>query len=225
MNKQTWLLYLGWSLAAGVVGFSISLFFSGWLHLSRRLYVIPYVGLSGLFLYAFAVWSEVDFTRLLLDNRFLGLATGILLGAWMVKNTLSQPASTRTTGFTLLFDLLWLGVTYGLMDALVLSALPVLATWQAFALLGWTSTWLGKIIGGLLAVAASIAVAYHLGYTEYRSGKVFGSVIGNTTMTLGYLLTGNPLASILSHIIMHIEGVLRGPASVVQLPPHYQKEN
>jgi len=134
---------------------------------------MPYVGLSGLFLYAFAVGSEVDF--------------------------------------------------YGLTDALLLSVLPVLATWQAFALLGWTSIWLGKIIVGLLAVAASIAVtvAYHLGYAEYRPGKVFRTVIGNTTMTLGYLLTGNPLASILSHIIMHIAGVLRGPASVIQLPPHY----
>jgi hypothetical protein len=223
MNNQTWLLYLGWSLAAGVAAFSISLRFSGWQRLSRRRYGIPYIGLSGLFLYAFAVWSEVDLNRLFLNNWYWGLAAALLLGAWMVKNILSQPASTRTTGFTLLFDLLWLGMAYGLMDALLLSVLPVLATWQAFALLGWTSIWLGKIIVGLLAVAASIAVtvAYHLGYTEYRGGKVFGPVIGNTTMTLGCLLTGNPLASILSHIIMRIAGVLRGPASVIQFPPHY----
>ncbi len=226
MNDQTWLLYLGWNLGAGVVGFSISFFFSGWRRLSRRLYMIPYIGLSGLFLYAFTSWSNVDFTRLLLNNWHWGFAAAMLLGVWMVKNILSQPASKRTTGFTLLFDLLWLGVAYGLTDALLLSVLPVLATWQAFALLGWTSTWLGKIIVGLLTVIASIAVTvvYHLGYTEYREGKVIGPVIGNTAMTLGYVLTGNPLAAILSHIIMHIAGVLRGPASVIQLPPHYHKE-
>jgi hypothetical protein len=41
-------------------------------------------------------------------------------------------------------------------------------------------------------------------------------------MTLGYLLTTNPLAAMLSHIAMHIAGVFHGPASVTQLPPHYQ---
>jgi hypothetical protein len=48
-----------------------------------------------------------------------------------------------------------------------------------------------------------------------------GPVIGNTATTLGYLLTNNPLAAIFSHIAMHIAGVLHGPASVIQLPPHY----
>ena len=31
----------------------------------------------------------------------------------------------------------------------------------------------------------------------------------------------NPLTAILSHIAMHVAGVLHGPASVIQLPPHY----
>ena len=61
----------------------------------------------------------------------------------------------------------------------------------------------------------------HLGYPEYRSAGMMGPVIGNSTMTLGYLLTNNPLAAILSHVAMHVTAVLHGPASVVQLPPHY----
>lgn len=36
-------------------------------------------------------------------------------------------------------------------------------------------------------------------------------------MTLGYLITGNPLAAVISHIAMHIAGVLHGPDTVVQL--------
>ncbi len=39
-------------------------------------------------------------------------------------------------------------------------------------------------------------------------------------MTFGYLVTNNPITAIFSHIAMHIAGVLRGPASVTQLPPH-----
>jgi hypothetical protein len=123
----------------------------------------------------------------------------------------------------LLFDIVWSGVIYGLTDALLLSVLPVLATWQAFNLLEWTATWPGKILVGVLAVIASLGVtiAYHAGYPEYRGKGLLGPAIGNTAMTLGYLVTNNPLAAVLSHIAMHIAGVLHGPASVVQLPPHY----
>jgi hypothetical protein len=115
-------------------------------------------------------------------------------------------------------------VIYGLMDALLLSVLPVLATWQAFTVLEWTLTWPGKILVGALAILASllVTIAYHLGYPEYHGKGLFGPVIGNTTMTLGYLLTTNPIAAMLSHVAMHIAGVLHGPASVIQLPPHYQ---
>jgi hypothetical protein len=37
-----------------------------------------------------------------------------------------------------------------------------------------------------------------------------------------YLLTTNPIAAVFSHVAMHVAGVLHGPASVMQLPPHYQ---
>jgi hypothetical protein len=66
-----------------------------------------------------------------------------------------------------------------------------------------------------------VTAAYHLGYPEYRGVGLFGPVIGNSSMTLGYLITNNPLAAVVSHIAMHIASVLHGPATVVQLPPHY----
>ena len=77
---------------------------------------------------------------------------------------------------------------------------------------------------GVIVVLLSlfVAVSYHQGFPEYRlSGGIAGPTIGNGVMTLGYLLTNNPLAAIFSHIAMHVAGVLHGPASVMQLPPHY----
>ena len=222
MNK-VWYVYLGWIVAAGVLGFAISGIFAGLLRLPRNIYLIPYFGLAGLFLYTYARWSGLSLGSLIRHNWYWGLIGAILLGLFTVKNILSQPSSPRSEGFTLVFDLLWSGVMYGLVDALLLSVLPVLATWQAFTLLNWTGNWPGKILVGVIAVIASLLVtaAYHLGYPEYRGGGLFGPVIGNTAMTLGYLITNNPLAAILSHIAMHIAGILHGPASVMQLPPHY----
>lgn len=222
MNK-IWYACLGWVVAAALLGFAISALFSGLLRLPRNLYLIPYIAIISLFLYAYLKWSGLVLGDLMRHHWVWGLIGAVLLAIFTVNNILSQPASPRPEGFSLAFDLLWSGVMYGLIDALLLSVLPVLATWQAFNLLNWTANWPGKILVGLLAVVASLFVtaAYHLGYPEYRGAGLFGPVIGNTSMTLGYLLTNNPIAAIFSHIAMHIAGVLHGPASVVQLPPHY----
>jgi hypothetical protein len=221
--NNIWYAYLGWIIAAGLLGFAISRFFAGVLHLPRNLYLIAYIGISGLFFYAYTQWSGSSIAELLLHNWVWGLVSALLLAVFLIRNVLSQPISSRATGFPLLLDLLWSGIAYGLTDALLLTVLPVFATWQAFTLLNWTVTWPGRILVGVIAMFASILVtaAYHLGYPEYRGNGMRGPVIGNTTMTLGYLLTSNPLAAILSHIAMHIAAVLHGPASVIQLPPHY----
>jgi hypothetical protein len=222
MNK-VWYAYLGWIVLAGLLGFAISFLFAGILHLPRSLYLIPYVGFSSLFLYAFVRWSRISPGDLIRHHWVWGVIGGILFAIFTVNNVLSQPASARSGGAALGFDLLWSGVMYGLIDALLLSVLPVLATWQAFSLLNWTANWPGKILVGALAIVASLLVTavVHLGYPEYRGMGLVAPSIGNTTMTVGYLITTNPLTAVISHIAMHVAGVLHGPASVVQLPPHY----
>jgi len=90
--------------------------------------------------------------------------------------------------------------------------------------LGWTASWPGKILVGFIAVLASlfVTVSYHLGYPECREkGGLFGPTLGNGAMTIGYVLTNNPISAIFSHIAMHVAGVMQGPESVLQLPPHY----
>jgi len=54
MNKD-WYVYLGWVAAAGLLGFVLSTIFAGTLRLPRNLYLIPYIGISGLFFYAYIV--------------------------------------------------------------------------------------------------------------------------------------------------------------------------
>jgi hypothetical protein len=222
--ERAWWSYLIWILAAAVLGYGIAAIFSGWLHLPRRLFLAPYVILAGLFLYAYKQWSGVLVSSLVRQNWIWAVIGTILLGLFLARNVLSQPASPRATGPRLFFDLLWSGIVYGGMDALFLSVLPVLAAQQAFTALGWTETISGKILVGAIALLLSlfVTISYHWGFAEYQSDDgLSGPTIGNGVMSLGYLLTNNPLTAIFSHMIMHITGVLHGPASVMQLPPHY----
>ena len=126
-------------------------------------------------------------------------------------------------GLQLAFDLVWLGLVYGLLDALFLSVLPIFAIWQAFSGLGWTGSWPKRLVVGIVALVASLLVtaAYHWGYPEYSGSKLLAPVVGNGVMSLAYLLTTNPLGAILSHMAMHVSAVLHGINTAVQLPPHY----
>ena len=112
---------------------------------------------------------------------------------------------------------------YGLTDALFLNVMPVLAVGLWASALDWTTTLWGKIAVGLIGLGASllVALAYHLGYPEFRNSKVGTVLVGNSVITLAFLLSGNPLGSIISHSIMHIAAVLQGPETTLQLPPHY----
>ena len=223
MNK-IFALNLTWIAAAGLLGFLITAVFAGMFRLPRGVFLVIYLALAAPFLYAFVRWSSLSIDELLRRNWIWGLVAAVLIGAFLVRNILSQPDSSHSQGLSLVFDIAWLGVVYGTLDALFLSVLPVLAAWQAFSALGWTDTLGGKIVVGLIALIASLVVtaAYHLGYPEYRSsGGVMGPSIGNGVMTFGYILTNNPFAAVFSHIAMHIAGVLHGPATVIQLPPHY----
>ena len=93
----------------------------------------------------------------------------------------------RPEGLRLIWDLIWLGVVYGLVDALILSVLPVLATWRAFSAHGWTGSPAGKIGSAhwQLRRAYWWSPRYHLGYTEYRDGDIVNPVIGNGVMSVG----------------------------------------
>ena len=222
MNKA-WYLYLLWIVAGGALGFAVAAVFAGLLRLPRALFLVPYVVLVSAFLYGYVHWSGLDVWDLVVRHWPWGLAGAAIVGAFVVRNVLSQPAFPRPQGLELAFDLVWFGVVYGTLDALLLSVMPLLATWQAFSSLGWTVTWPGRLAAGAAAIAASLLVAavYHLGYPEFRGPSVAAPVFGNGVMSLGYLLTTNPIAAVFSHVAMHISAVLHGLETTAQLPPHY----
>ncbi len=222
MNKKWW-VHLLWVLAAAVLGLLVSFVFAGVLQLPRRWFVAVYALVVSLFLYRYARWCGVKRWTQARQRWGWGLVGAGVAGAFVVSNVLSQPASPTPQGLALVFDLLWLGVVYGLLDALLLSVLPVYAVWQAFTALGWTGRWPKRLVVGGVAVVASllVTVTYHWGYPEFRGGQVMAPVLGNGVMSLAYLLTTNPLAALLSHVAMHVTAVLHGLNSAVQLPPHY----
>src|SRR5919202_2219829 len=93
--RRAWWSYLLWIPAAALLGFAIPVIFASLLHLQRSMYLIPYVAFVSLFLYAFLRWSSLSLASLFRHNWVLGVVGAVLLGAFLVRNVFSQPASTR----------------------------------------------------------------------------------------------------------------------------------
>ncbi len=206
-----------------MLAFGIAAIFAGILHLARPIYLVPYISLVSLFFYLYIRWSGFDLITFLKHNWYWGLLGAVITGTFMVRNILEQPASSHSQGIPLAFDLVWLGVIYGAVDGLLLSVFPVITTRAAFTSLGWTAHWYGKFGVALIGLVSSfiIILIYHLGYPEFRSDVVFEIGGGQSILTAFYLLANNPFTAVLAHMAMHIAGVLHGPATVMQLPPHY----
>ena len=220
---MTWYVHLAWVVMAGLLGFLVAVVFSRWLRMPRSWYLLPYVIFTGAFAWLYFQWSQIRLWDLFQNNWIWGVVGAIVVGIFVVRNILSQPASPHSKGGRLAWDVVWLGGVYGFMDALLLSVIPVIATWQALSLLGWTTLWTGQIAAAIICLIASLLVtgAYHRGYAEYQGRQVIAPIIGNGVMSLGYVITNNPIAAIASHMAMHVAGVLHGPETTAQLPPHY----
>lgn len=209
-----------WIAGAGVLGAAVSAVFSGWLHLGRGFFLVPYLLATVAYLAVYARRSGVDVVAALRDRWAAGLVGALLSGTFVVWAVLRQPSSPVPADAAL--QIAWLGVAYGTADGLLLSVLPVAATWRALSVSGSEVPRGGRNRAGALALAASLAVtaAYHLGFVEFRGSALAGPLIGCGVMSLAYVVTRNPLAAVLSHVAMHVAAVLHGIDSTVQLPPH-----
>lgn len=225
----TWWSQLVWLLAIALGSFMVTWIFTDLLRFTRTVYIGVLAVVTGAFLYGYLSWSNADWGAFFSHQWVWGLIGAAVAGLLLIvglalggrRSKAQVLASTpRPEGQRLVGALLWEGVVYGAAEGLLLSVLPVLATWQALSALGWTSGWIGVVFSGLLALVASlfVIVVHHLGYREFRGPQIAGTaMIG--ILSLAYLLTMNPLAAMGGHIIMHTGAVLHG----TELPPHQEK--
>lgn len=112
----------------------------------------------------------------------------------------------------------WRVVVYGLL----LFAFPLIVTWWALQV---GERGLARKVGaGLLAWAVILLVTttYHLGYGDFRSEKIIQPNIGSTITAAPMLLTANPVASLISHVFLHVTAVVHSSRTELFLPPHWE---
>ena len=225
----------GWQEAlAGFAVISIVAFLVTWVvtdlgRVSRTPYIavlaLTTISLAG----GYLAWSGTGATDLVTTDWGWGVFGGVITAALVAPLVQRLPAGPRPHGAELARRLLWEGVVYGTAEAILLATLPVLSLWQAADALGWTDTPVQSAGSGALATVGAlfVIVVHHLGYREFRARSsrrmLLGAMVGCGIQALAFLLTGNVLAPIVAHILLHWQLTSHGnempPASEIPSEP------
>jgi len=219
-RSTSWRGNLVWLLGIGITAFAVPFTFSSILHWPRSVFLVPYLVIIGSETLLYLRW--IGFDRHDLVRRWpVGFGLALAASAFVVASLRRYPPSPAPEGIALVSSLAWLGFAYGAVDALLLNVLPVLAA-RSLAFAAIRRPWLRASLrgGAALAISAALSLVYHLGYSEFRGSSVASPVFGNVLITATYVVSGNPLAPIITHVAMHIGAIEYGIETVPQLPPH-----
>jgi hypothetical protein len=147
----THLAWLGGGLA---LGFLVPYVLADLLELPKDFYYGLYSAFAiGLFL-AWAHSTSQSVAELVRLRWRSALALGAVFAGVMALVVLRGDAGPRPAGLELVGAIAWRGVVYGFADGLLLSAFPILVVFAAFAATRLRKRLLGKVVIGVVALAA-----------------------------------------------------------------------
>lgn len=212
-----------WLGAGFVLAFAVPFVLADLLEINRDVYYGLYAAsVLGLFW----LWSRAtgyDLRAAVRHHWVAALLLGLVVAATLaIMVVRTEDATSRPDGLELVGAIAWRGILYGATDGLLLSAFPILVVFAALAGSRLDSRRTGKLVTGVLALAASIAMTaiYHLGYSDFRSDKVTKPLTGDVVWSVPTLVTLNPIGAPIAHIGLHTSAVLHSSETDTYLPPH-----
>jgi hypothetical protein len=219
-----WVRHALWFGGVAAVAFVIPYAGVSLFDLQHDLYYLVYFATAVAVVSAY-VWVEhVDVRRVVARAWPWSLGLGVVVGAAQVWNVLGDDATDRPNGAYFVFELAWRGVTYGAVDALLLSVFPGLVAYMI--LRGRVAGFAGKVRFTALALplVLLITATYHLGYPQYREDGVGQPEIGNTMISVPMFATANPVGAVVAHATMHTTAVAHAYETPTYLPPETEAD-
>ena len=200
-------------------------------------FLVPYLGVSVLdlqhdvfYLVYFAVTiglvatfvrvERVDVAEIFWQRWRWSVSVGVVVAAFLVFNVFNtSDATPRPHGAYFVFELLWRGVGYGLIDTLLLTIFPCFVAYKL--LHGHVAGLKGKLRFTALALpmVLIITATYHWGYPQYRQDGLSRPEIGNVLISIPTFATVNPVGSVVAHVSQHITAVTHAYESRIFNPP------
>jgi hypothetical protein len=211
---------LGWFAVVCVVAFLVPYLGVSVLALQHDVFYLVYFAVTVALIGSYGRAERVPIADVFRDRWRWSLGVGVVMAAFLVFNVYNTSDSTaRPHGFYFVFELLWRGLGYGLIDTLLLTVFPCLV---AYTLLrGKVGGLTGKLRFTALALPLVIIVTatYHVGYPQYRHDGLNRPETGNVLISIPAFATANPVGSFVAHASQHIAAVTHAYESRIFNPP------
>jgi hypothetical protein len=206
-----------WYMAGAVVAFAIPFIVVDLLELHHDLFLLVYFTVAGGFLASFAAHSGLDWRGWLRTRMWWSIGAGMVVAFAIVRKVLSDASMPHPSGAFFWFEVVWRGVLYGTMDALLLFVFPATV---AYLLLRHSDRRRRLRFAGLaLLLSMGITATYHLGYPQFRGTDLAQPEIGAVVAWVPTALTGNPIGAVIVHDSYHVAANVQTYRSEIYLPP------
>lgn len=212
--------HLTWFALVCTVAFAIPYLGVSVLDLQHDLFYLGYFVLTTILIGAYVRVERIDVADVFRHRRRWSLGSGTFLAIFLAFNVFAtEDATPRPHGLYFLFELLWRGLGYGVVDTLLLTVLPCLVACQL--LHGHIAGLRGKLrfTALMLPLVLIVTATYHLGYQQYREDGLRRPETGNVLISIPTFATVNPAGSVVAHVSQHVAAVAHAYESEIFVPP------
>jgi hypothetical protein len=214
------LRHLAWFTVVCAVAFLVPYLAVSVLDLQHDVFYSVYFVVTIALVATYVRLEQVDVAAIVHGRWRWSLGLGVVLAAFLVFNVFNtEDATARPHGAYFLFELLWRGVGYGLVDTLLLTIFPCFVAYKL--LHGRVDGLKGKLrlTALTLPLVLVVTATYHWGYPQYREDGVSRPETGNVLISIPMFATANPAGSVVAHVSQHVAAVTHAYESRIFNPP------
>jgi hypothetical protein len=212
--------HLAWYAGVCAVAFLVPYLGVSVLDLQHDLFYLVYFAITSAVVVTYVRVERVDVAEIFRGRRRWSLGVGVVLAGFLVFNVFKTADGTaRPHGAYFVFELLWRGVGYGIVDTLLLTIFPCFVA--TMLLRGQVAGLRGKLrfTALMLPLVIVLTATYHSGYPQYRQDGLSRPETGNVLISVPTFATANPVGSIVAHVSQHITAVTHAYESRIFNPP------
>jgi len=209
-----------WFAAVCGVAFLIPYLGVSVLDLQHDVFYLVYFAITFALIAAYVRVEHVDVGAIFRRRWRWSVGIGAVVAAFLVFNVFRTSGATpRPDGAYFVFELLWRGVGYGVIDTLLLTIFPCFVGYEL--LHGHVEGLKGKLrfTALTLPLVIIITASYHWGYPQYRQDGLGRPETGNVLISIPTFATANPAGSLVAHVSQHITAVTHAYESRIFNPP------
>jgi hypothetical protein len=195
LNNRSW-RHIFWLFGACLTVFGLPFILLNIIKVSVDLFYSVFLVCGILFLWVYVKRTSLQLRQALKSGWALGIILAVFIGLGLLSYTISFKADLFQSGFNSnVLIILWRGVVFGIIGTAMISTLPFIAVWRAFA--GVNPGNFRKIWVSFMAIIAIslTSLSYSVGIYGFNKGRVIYNAKMNILTGIPTLLSGNPLAS------------------------------